>query len=121
METKARVTDETATSRTGVALIGAGMIAERHVSALSALRSRARLVAVVSRHPDRARPFAKHNTGRAPLFTGDLLAVAGDPEVRVVVVATPPSVRIGLIETLTAAGKHVLLEKPVARTVDEAS
>ena len=36
------------------------------------------------------------------------------------IVATPPSVRIELIEVLAQAGKHILLEKPVARTADEA-
>ena len=121
LQTKILVTDDTGNPRTGVALIGAGMIAARHVSALSALRSRARLMAIVSRHPERARPLAEHYAGPAPQFTNDVPAVAADPEVQFVIVATPPSVRIELVKTLAEAGKHVLLEKPVARTVDEAA
>ncbi len=113
--------DETNTPAIGVALIGAGMIAERHVTALSAIRIKAQLAAIVSRHPDRARHLARHYEGPPPLFTSDLSRVIQDPQVQVVVIATPPSVRIELIESLAAAGKHILLEKPVARNVEEAA
>ena len=104
----------------GVALIGAGMIARRHVEALSATAGRLRLEAVVSRRPERAEPLAEHYAGPRPLFTSDLSLVTGNPDVRVAIVATPPSVRIEPIEALARAGKHVLLEKPVARNVEEA-
>lgn len=104
----------------GVALIGAGMIAQTHVQALSAARDVTRLKAIVSRHPDRARPLADHYTGAAPMFTSDLNAIAADPAIQMVIVATPPSVRHSVIEPLAQAGKHILLEKPVGRTVQEA-
>ncbi|WP_417607393.1 Gfo/Idh/MocA family protein [Primorskyibacter flagellatus] len=106
--------------RIGVALIGAGMIAKTHVAALSAAGDRVRLVAVVSTRPERAEHLADQYDGAAPLFTSDLSKVTDDPAIRIVIVATPPSVRIQLIETLAKAGKHILLEKPVARTLDEA-
>ncbi|MCC1491804.1 Gfo/Idh/MocA family protein [Cognatishimia sp. F0-27] len=105
---------------TGVALIGAGMIARTHVEALSAMGDAVRLVAIVSRNPDRARPLAGFYAGDAPVFTSDLAAVAADPEIDIAIVATPPSVREAVIGPLARAGKHILLEKPVARTVQEA-
>jgi UDP-N-acetyl-2-amino-2-deoxyglucuronate dehydrogenase len=37
-----------------------------------------------------------------------------------VIVATPPNVRHSVIEPLAKAGKHILLEKPVGRTTQEA-
>ncbi|SIN74762.1 Gfo/Idh/MocA family protein [Vannielia litorea] len=104
----------------GVALIGAGMIAETHVTALSAARHAVRLAAVVSRRPDRATHLAALCEGDPPLFTADLAAVAADPAIPVAIVATPPSVRREVIETLAQAGTHVLLEKPVGRTLEEA-
>lgn len=107
-------------SRVGVALIGAGMIAKTHVEALSATRAKTRLEAIVSRHPERAQHLAQHYDGSAPLFTNDITAIANNPDVQVAIVATPPSVRIDLIKSLTDAGKHILLEKPVARTTGEA-
>ncbi|WGW03110.1 Gfo/Idh/MocA family protein [Tropicibacter oceani] len=107
-------------SRIGIALIGAGMIGPSHVAALSAMQDRVRLAAVVSRRPERALPLAEHYDGPAPRFTADLSEVLQAPDVQVVIVATPPSVRIELIGALAAAGKHILLEKPLARTLAEA-
>ncbi len=107
------------TSPIGVALIGAGMIAKTHVAALSDAHDRVRLETIVSRHPERAVYLAELYAGTAPRFTSDLSSVTDNPDVQMVIVATPPSVRIELIETLAKAGKHILLEKPVARTMDE--
>ncbi|MGP6085394.1 Gfo/Idh/MocA family protein [Antarctobacter jejuensis] len=104
----------------GVALIGAGMIAKTHVAALSAARRSVRLGAVVSRRPERAEYLAEHYLGDAPLFTSDLSRVTDDPSIQMAIVATPPSVRSDLIGALARAGKHILLEKPVGRSVAEA-
>jgi UDP-N-acetyl-2-amino-2-deoxyglucuronate dehydrogenase len=103
-----------------VALIGAGMIATTHVKGLSGARDVAQLKAIVSRHPDRARHLAEHYAGEAPQFTFDLSAIAADTTIQMVIVATPPSVRHAVIEPLAQAGKHILLEKPVGRTTQEA-
>ncbi len=103
----------------GVALIGAGMIAKTHVSALSALHSRCRLKVIVSTRPERAEYLLSIYQGTAPQLTNDLSIVLNDPDIHYVIVATPPNIRIDLIDSLTKAGKHILLEKPVARTVDE--
>lgn len=108
------------TPRIGVALIGAGMIAKTHVAALSDARNCAKLIAVVSTRPVRAAHLAAFYEGDAPVFTADLGRVIDDPAIKVVIVATPPNVRIDLIEALARAGKHILLEKPVARTAAEA-
>lgn len=104
----------------GIALIGAGMIAERHVMALSGLRDRVRLTTVLSRHPERAQPLAEAYEGPAPRFTDQLSAILDDPGTTTVIMATPPSVRLSLITELASAGKHILLEKPIARNLEEA-
>jgi len=104
----------------GVALIGAGMIARTHVAALSAASHVARLKTIVSRHPERAAYLAAFHAGEAPEFTSDLMAVAADPGIAMAIIATPPSVRSAVIGPLADAGKHILLEKPVGRTVAEA-
>lgn len=103
----------------GIALIGAGMIGKRHVQALSAVQDRARLVAVMTRNPQRAAAMAEVYAGPAPRFTSDLADLCR-AEVDAVIVATPPAVREEVIGPLVAAGKHILLEKPVARTLAEA-
>lgn len=107
--------------RVGIALIGAGMIAQTHVLALSAMRARIRLEAIVSQRPERAKHLLDRYAGSSPVFTNDLSIITENPEIQVAIVATPPSARIDLIKTLAEAGKHILLEKPVARTADEAA
>lgn len=112
--------EEPVSHKIGVALIGAGMIAERHVTALSEVSCSSRLLAIVSRHPERAVHLEQFYQGISPEFTSDLSYVTGNPDVHVAIVATPPAVRIDLIKQLAVAGKHILLEKPVARNLDEA-
>ncbi|TCS65805.1 putative dehydrogenase [Primorskyibacter sedentarius] len=104
----------------GVALIGAGMIGKTHVAALSAASDRTALRAVLSRHPERAEYLAEYYQGDRPEFTSDLSRVTEAADIQMAIVATPPSIRIDLIERLAKAGKHILLEKPVARTLEEA-
>ncbi|MEP5009064.1 Gfo/Idh/MocA family oxidoreductase, partial [Roseobacter sp.] len=71
-------------------------------------------------HPEKAKYLAKYYAGPTPSFSADLASVVDNPEIHMVIVATPPSVRASLIEPLAMAGKHILLEKPVARTTGEA-
>ena len=108
------------TQQVGVALIGAGMIAKTHMTALPDARSLVRLGMIVSRRPERAAHLAENYAGETPLFTADLSKVTNDPSVQMAIVATPPKVRNEVIEPLAQAGKHILLEKPVARTTEEA-
>ncbi len=49
-----------------------------------------------------------------------LQASAADPHTDAVIVATPPNQRREIAEVLAAAGKHMLMEKPVERTLDAA-
>lgn len=109
-----------AQKKIGVALIGTGMIARTHVAALSGLQDLARLRTIVSRRPGRALHIADHYDGEAPEFSSDITAVAADPLISMAIVATPPNVRKDIIEEFAKAGKHILLEKPVARTTQEA-
>lgn len=104
----------------GVALIGAGMIGPSHVAALSAMGAQVQLRTVVTRTPQNATCLAQHYAGPTPLFTADLAQVTGDPAIQMAIVATPANVRLDLIAALAQAGKHILLEKPVARTTPEA-
>lgn len=112
--------DQASGNRIGIAMVGAGVIGASHVAALSALQARAALLTVQTRRPERASDLAKLYNGPHPVLTDDLAEVTGNPDIQAVIVATPPSVRIDLIQALAGAGKHILLEKPVARTSEEA-
>ena len=98
----------------GVALIGAGMVAGTHLAAIRAADG-VRLAGVWSRDSGRARAAA----GYGHVFDS-IDDVAADGAVDFAIVATPPNARAGVIAPLAAAGKPVLLEKPVARDAAEA-
>lgn len=51
----------------------------------------------------------------------DLDAALADPRIEAVAVATPPHTHYDLVRRALEAGKHVLVEKPLARTADEAA
>ena len=55
----------------------------------------------------------------AVAVTGNGDDVINDPEINAVVIATPVQTHFELATNLLKSGKHVLIEKPMARTVDE--
>lgn len=105
-------------ARLGVAVVGGGMIGEKHVDALHS-DGRARVRWVCNRSEERLRRWrADPRVERATPDPGVILA---DPEVDAVIVATPPSSHAALGLAVLRAGKHLLLEKPMALTREEAS
>lgn len=51
----------------------------------------------------------------------DLDVALADPSIEAVAIATPPHTHYDLVRRALEAGKHVLVEKPLARTSDEAA
>src|SRR4051794_26526232 len=70
------------------------------------------------RDPDRAAAFSARYVGQ-PLFR-DLDDVLADESVDAVVVATPPRTHHAIVRAALEAGKHVLVEKPLATTSEDA-
>jgi len=100
-----------------VALIGCGKIASKHARVLQSIPS-LRVAAVCDLDPERARALANEIPGCRVLEGVD--AVGLDAEVEVGVVCTPSGwhARHGI--ALAEAGKHVVVEKPMALRLDEA-
>ncbi len=127
-------------SETGVGVIGLGFMGRTHVGAYLRANDagyRNRLVAVCDADPDRraGRPSRGGNIetmggtagGTVPTFdpaavrayeTPDALLADGD--VQLVSICTPTVSHAELAEKALAAGKHVLLEKPIALTLSDA-
>ena len=76
-----------------------------------------RVVACYARDPQRRGAFAAEHGCRA---AGDLDELLADPAVEGVLVATPHSTHLPLIEAAAAGGRHVFVEKPLTLTLDEA-
>ncbi len=101
----------------GIALVGCGRISASHLAAIAALPALCRLVAVVD--PDAARAAAVAGQYGVRAFT-DLAAVLELPEVEAVCICTPNELHTAQTLQALAAGRHVLLEKPMAETYADA-
>src|SRR3954470_23734215 len=78
--------------------------------------SRVRLVAAADPRTEARRQFESEFGGRGYAGIEELCA---DPAVQVVYVATPHQFHAAHATLAAAAGKHVLVEKPMALTLDE--
>ncbi|SEG34133.1 Gfo/Idh/MocA family protein [Bosea lathyri] len=97
----------------GVAVIGLGPASLPHSKSLIDLSERVDVRWAVSRTAGRATAFAGQF---AFPVTTDLDAVLADPTVEAVIVLTPPSSHLDVSARCLAAGKHVLVEKPLELT-----
>ncbi|GIT90001.1 dehydrogenase [Jannaschia pagri] len=106
----------------GLAMIGAGMVAATHLRAIRALVGRVTLVGVMARQAASAQALIDQaDWDVRPKVYASLADVARDPAVDIAVVVAPPNARLDVIAPLADAGQHILLEKPVARTAEEAA
>ncbi|WP_105439091.1 Gfo/Idh/MocA family protein [Neorhizobium sp. T25_13] len=93
-----------------VAMIGLGMAAGHHARALLDWSDRIECVAAFSQTAARREAFA----AQYPIpTTGDLDVIFADKTIEAVLILTPPSSHLELIERCAAAKKHILLEKPL--------
>ncbi len=104
-------------SEIGVGLIGAGLIGDQHALAFQRVK-RARLAAVAD--PDTARAHRLANTYGVPAVYEDYRKVLEDDHVDVVCVGAPNHTHRDIVLAASEAGKHVICEKPLARTMTEA-
>jgi UDP-N-acetylglucosamine 3-dehydrogenase len=100
-----------------VAILGAGFMGATHANGFTALGDRARVKTVCSRTSERA---AKVAETLGATFTDDLDAVLADPEIDAVDICLPTPLHRETATKAFAAGMHVLLEKPIALTDEDA-
>jgi predicted dehydrogenase len=98
-----------------VAIIGLGMAVKPHALALADLAPGVEIAAAYSPTAARREAFAAQ-TGFPVVDRLD--AVVADPSIAAALVLTPPATHLELVHTLAAAGKHVLLEKPLEITLE---
>ena len=103
----------------GVGVIGAtGNIGRTYRAELRAVPEQARIVALCARRRERLeRAQAEDGAG---LITAEWREVIDHPAVEVVLIATPDDEHYEPAMACAAAGKHLICEKPVARTASEA-
>ncbi len=100
-----------------IALIGLGMAVTPHARSLADLAERVEVAYAFSRRAARRRAFAERFDFA---LADDLEQIAVDPSVSAVMILTPPNTHLELVQRFAAAGKHILLEKPVDRSTARA-
>lgn len=100
-----------------VGVIGAGLFGETHASVYSELPN-VELVAVADMNADRAREVA--NVCGAKSHYGDWRGLVERDDIDAVSVVTPEGAHRDPVIEAANAGKHVLVEKPIATTLDDA-
>jgi myo-inositol 2-dehydrogenase/D-chiro-inositol 1-dehydrogenase len=104
-------------SQLGVALIGTGYVSTLHAEALAA-NGRVRLVAVAGRDGAKAARFAAaHGVEQA---ASDWRVTIDRDDVDLVVIGVPNALHRDVAVAAASAGKHVVCEKPLARTMADA-
>lgn len=104
-------------ARTRLAVVGLGMAAAPHAKSLLDLGERVEVVAAFS--PTAARRQAFAESYGFPV-SDDLDAIFADGSIDAVLLLTPPNTHLDLVRRAAAAGKHILLEKPLETTRDRA-
>jgi predicted dehydrogenase/threonine dehydrogenase-like Zn-dependent dehydrogenase len=117
-----KITNSFATSRRSgalrVALVGAGGFAKgMHLPNMESLPDRFHLHAVMSRTGHNAQATTKQFG--AEYATTDISQIIGDPEVDVLLIATRHNLHAAMVLEGLRAGKHVIVEKPLALTQKE--
>ncbi|MBG6238550.1 putative dehydrogenase [Mycetocola sp. CAN_C7] len=100
---------------TTIAIIGSGYMARTHATAFAALGYASGIRYVCSPHPTGT--FDEAPDAR---LVSDLSTVLADPAVDIVSICTPTRTHREIAVRALQAGKHVLLEKPIALSIADA-
>lgn len=102
----------------GVAILGAGDIANVHIEAYRELAGRCRIVAMADIYVQKARE-KKEKYGLDCDVVEDYQKLVDREDIDLVSVCLPPSDHCKAVTAFLRAGKHVLCEKPMAPSLEE--
>ena len=100
-----------------IGLIGAGGIATAHLAGYAAIPDRARVVAIADANPE---ALAARTAETGATGYSDFLELVKDPEVDAVDICLPHHLHRAAIVAAAEAGKHILCEKPLCLSAEEA-
>lgn len=100
-----------------IGVVGTG-IGALHIAGIASMPEVARLAAICSLELDTARALGeRYGAGYVTDRYEDLLS---DPDIDVIDLCTPPKEHLPMAVAAACARKHILVEKPLARNLDEA-
>jgi predicted dehydrogenase len=101
-----------------VGLVGVGFIGDIHAYSIKQFVPQAEVVTVASATPGRAERFARERA--IPRAFADYRQLLAMDEVELVLIAVPNDLHARIAIDAARAGKHVICEKPLCRTLGEA-
>src|SRR5215203_1891943 len=101
-----------------VGIVGTGLIAREHATAIGLLPGLVSLKAAADVAPDRLAAFATSYPGIHTF--ADATELLRSPTIDLVAITTPPAAHEDLTIAALQAGKYVLCEKPLAHTLASA-
>ena len=102
-----------------VAVIGYGWVATAHIQAINSTAD-AQVTAIYSSRPQDNAELSKRHGGTIQAFT-DLDALLKRPDIHVVSICSYPSQHAQHVIAAAKAGKHIILEKPLTLSVEDAN
>ncbi len=104
--------------RTKVAILGAGFISDIHSECYHRFIPEAEVVAVYARNAEKVKNFAeKHHIGK---WYNDVDALINESGCEIVDICLPNFLHADACIKAARAGKHIIIEKPLAVTLEEA-
>ncbi len=104
-------------SKLRIGIVGLGIMGEQYLRIYQG-HPLAEVVAIAAQHPGKASALSeKYGVSRACAHWQDLVAM---PELDAVCIATPDHLHYEPAHTAIQAGKHVLIEKPMTTSLEEA-
>ena len=101
----------------GVGIIGAGWVSGEHVKAYAS-NPNAKVIGIYSRTAERAKAKLEECGVEGKVFSSldELLA---SPDIDIVSICSPPSVHAEQVIAAASAGKHIVIEKPLAMNMED--
>lgn len=104
--------------RTRIAILGAGFISEIHMESYHRFIPEAEVVAVYARKSERAKEFAsKHGIAKS---YSDIDTLLKESDCEIIDICLPNYLHADACIKAAQAGKHIIIEKPLAVTLEEA-
>jgi len=107
-----------ANGKVKVGIIGSGFEADIHAASFKILTEEAEVVAVAS--PTRGHPEALAKKYGIPRVFHDYREMLKDRDIEMVTINAPNDLHCAMTRDIAGAGKHVVCEKPLAMTLEEA-
>lgn len=102
-----------------VAIVGTGGIAPSHINGLLEFPERCKIVALCDIYPEKAEVLNKKFELDCRIFDDHEKMLASDLKIDIVHICTPPYVHAEIAINSMNAGKHVVVEKPMATCLSE--